>query len=107
MIAFMYWLYFALPLFWSNHFSPRWDIVEQLLPSDTMTAAISMALAGVAAIWLGMKANLDTGLFPKDCRTLILMSDAYTISDSSSSLAVSSAYTSLSFISPERKRDRS
>ena len=65
MIAFMYWLYFALPLFWSNHFSPRWDIVEQLLPSDTMTAAISMALAGVAAIWLGMKANLGHRLVPK------------------------------------------
>jgi hypothetical protein len=66
MIAFMYWLYYALPLFWE----PR-TITEIYSPtghevSDVgVTLAMLMTVLGVASLWLGMRARVGRRLAPR------------------------------------------
>lgn len=66
MLAFMYWLYFAVPLFLEDHvFSTIYEPVGHELGSDTITLALLMALIGVASLWLGMKSGFSKVLVPR------------------------------------------
>lgn len=52
-IAFMHWIYFALPLFWgSRRVESRfaWTVAE-----DLVTPVMAMVLLGVGALWVGMR----------------------------------------------------
>jgi predicted ABC-type exoprotein transport system permease subunit len=58
-ISFMYWIYFALSLFWgprtlSGNENPR----EPRVPEEAVTAALELAVIGMLAISLGMRARL-------------------------------------------------
>lgn len=54
MLAFMYWLYYAVPLFLEDHvFSTIYEQVGHELTPETITLALLMALVGVCSLWLG------------------------------------------------------
>lgn len=65
MVSGMYWMYYALPLFWGDRhgvssFSAGMDITE-----EAITASMIMATLGVAACWLGMRTGAGRGLVPR------------------------------------------
>jgi len=58
LLAFMYWLYYAVPLFLEDHvFVTVNEPVGHELSSGTITLALLMALIGVCALWLGMRSG--------------------------------------------------
>jgi hypothetical protein len=63
MLAFIYWLYFVLPLFWGDLVSI--GIEARPLEQNSVTATMIMAVLGVAMIGLGMKSGLGRLLIPK------------------------------------------
>jgi hypothetical protein len=66
MIAFMYWLYYAVPLFLEDHvFSGAYEPVGHQLSEGTITLSLLMALTGVCSLWLGMKSRAARSLVPK------------------------------------------
>ena len=66
MIAFMYWLYFALPLFWEPHtISEIYSPVGRELSDAGITKAMLMAVLGVGSLWLGMKARAGRLFSPR------------------------------------------
>jgi hypothetical protein len=56
-VAFMYWLFYAVPLFWGDRVRPSSGIA-QLVSDGTITQTMLMALLGVGALWLGMRSRL-------------------------------------------------
>lgn len=66
MIAFMYWLYYVLPLFWEPHtISEIYSPVRRELSADGIAKAMLMAVLGVGSLWLGMRARLGSRLAPR------------------------------------------
>ena len=66
MIAFMYWLYYVLPLFWEPHtileiYSPLGHEVS----GAGVTSAMLMVVLGVGSLWLGMHARVGRLLAPR------------------------------------------
>jgi len=66
MIAFMYWLYYALQLFWGNL---AVDVGDSYFGRNVDPAkirdALFMVLLGVASLWLGMKSPLARLIIPR------------------------------------------
>lgn len=66
MLAFMYWLYYAVPLFLEDHvFATISEPIGHELSSQTITLALLMALIGVCALWLGMRLGIGKSLVPR------------------------------------------
>lgn len=66
LLAFMYWLYYAVPLFLEDHvFATINESVGHELSSDTVTLALLMALIGVCALWLGMRLGIAKLMVPR------------------------------------------
>lgn len=66
MIAFMYWLYYAVPLFLEDHvFSAVYEPVGHQLSDGTVTLSLLMALIGVCCLWLGMRSRAARSLVPR------------------------------------------
>jgi hypothetical protein len=65
MIAGMYWLYYALPLFWGDRYSVSMFRQGLDIPESTITASISLAVIGVVAFWLGMRTRIGQRLVPR------------------------------------------
>jgi hypothetical protein len=66
LIAFMYWVYYALALFWgartpSGVATPN----EKYLSEGTITWSLGFAITGVSAMWFGMKVRLGKYLVPR------------------------------------------
>lgn len=54
-IAFMYWLYYAVPLFWTDRIiDDRTVAFGREVTSSGVTLALLMAVLGVSALWAGM-----------------------------------------------------
>src|SRR6185437_10694022 len=71
MLAFMFWLYYAVPLFLEDHiFATIYEPIGHELPADTITLALLMSFIGVCALWLGMKSGIAGLTIP--CRLLSL-----------------------------------
>lgn len=65
-ISFMYWIYFALSLFWGPRTVSGKDTPgEALVSEEAITAALELAVVGVLAIWLGMRARLARHIVPE------------------------------------------
>jgi hypothetical protein len=65
LLAFMYWLYYAVPLFLEDHvFATINEPVGHELSSDTLTLALLMALIGVCALWVGMRSGIAKLIVP-------------------------------------------
>lgn len=70
-ISLMYWIYFALGLFWgartvSGDISPN----EARVPDEALTASLELAVVGVLAVWVGMRTRLSRRLIPNRMPTL-------------------------------------
>jgi hypothetical protein len=66
MLAFMYWLYYAVPLFLEDHmFSTISEPLGHELTQSSITMALLMALAGISFLWLGMKLNIARLSLPR------------------------------------------
>jgi hypothetical protein len=73
MLAFMYWLYYAIPLFLEDHvFSTVNEPIGHELAADTITLAILMVLLGVCSLWLGMKSGVARLVVPRSQLSLEL-----------------------------------
>jgi len=73
MLAFMYWLYYAVPLFLEDHvFATTFEPIGHELTSDTITLALLMSLFGVCALWLGMKSGIARLMVPRSRLSLDL-----------------------------------
>ena len=56
MLAFMYWLYYTVPFFWTDRFiNDRGEQFGRELSDIAITSALWMALLGMCALWFGMK----------------------------------------------------
>jgi len=66
MIAFTYWLFYALPLFWEPHtISDIYTPVRVEISDFGVTMAMLMAVLGVSSLWLGMHAKLGRLFAPR------------------------------------------
>jgi hypothetical protein len=66
MLAFMYWLYYAVPLFMEEHIiSNFYEPIGHQLPETTLTRALLMALIGICSMWLGTKSGLARFVVPR------------------------------------------
>ena len=66
MLAFMYWLYYGVPLFLEDHvFFSVFEPVGHELASYTITLSLAMALLGVASLWFGMRLQPARAIVPK------------------------------------------
>jgi len=66
MLAFMYWLYYAVPLFLEDHvLSTIFEPVGHELTPDTITLALLMTLIGVCSLWLGMRSGIARVIVPR------------------------------------------
>ncbi len=66
MLAFMYWLYYAVPLFLEDHvFSVYYEAEAHELTPETITLALIMALIGVCSLWAGMRSGITGLLVPR------------------------------------------
>jgi hypothetical protein len=73
MLAFMYWLYYAVPLFLEDHiFSTISEPAGHNLDPDAITLALLMALVGVSCLWLGMKWGIARLIVPHNQLSLEL-----------------------------------
>jgi len=65
-ISFMYWIYYALSLFWgARTVSGDDNLGEMNVPNEMITAALELAVLGVVAMWLGMRVRLSRRLIPR------------------------------------------
>jgi hypothetical protein len=65
-LAIMYWLYYAVPLFLEDHvFSTIYEPFGHELAESTLTLALLMALVGVCSLWLGMRSGLARMIVPR------------------------------------------
>src|SRR5713101_2234047 len=54
LLAGMYWLFYAVPLFWASHeVGSVWG--RRLLSERAITASLYLALTGVVALWVGIR----------------------------------------------------
>ncbi|MEA2173649.1 MAG: hypothetical protein QOD00_1241 [Blastocatellia bacterium] len=65
MISFMYWLYYALPLFWGERLITQAAGADRTVSEEGVTATMFMVLLGVASLWLGMRAGVGRRLTPR------------------------------------------
>ncbi len=63
MIAFMYWLYYAVPLFWQPHtITDVYGGVGRDVSETGVTLAMLMAVLGVCSLWVGLQVRLGRRL---------------------------------------------
>jgi hypothetical protein len=71
MISFMYFLYYAVPMFWGDlmittDFAPR----GQQVSDDGVTEALALAFLGIGSLGLGMKVGIGRRLTPRNLEFL-------------------------------------
>ncbi len=65
-LSFMYWLYYAVPLFLEERvISTIYEPVGHDLSENSITKALLMSLVGVCSLWLGMNSGLTRSIVPK------------------------------------------
>ena len=62
LLAFMYWIYYAIPLFWGNRKSLQ---SAHAVSSQTIDRAMLLAILGVACLWFGIKSGVGRHLAPR------------------------------------------
>lgn len=66
MLGFMYWLYYAVPLFLEEHIlSTVSEPIGHELRQNTITLALLMVLVGISSLWLGMRSNVARLIVPR------------------------------------------
>ena len=73
MLAFMYWLYYAVPLFLEDHFfATLSEPVGHELSESTITLALLMPVVGICSMLLGIKSGLGRLVVPRSRLSLEL-----------------------------------
>jgi hypothetical protein len=65
LLSLMYWLYYAVPLFWGDRVIS--DVSTPLgreLPDEAFTTTMALVVAGVVALWIGMNSKIGSLLAP-------------------------------------------
>ena len=71
MVAFVYWLYYAVQLFWGEFVvSVTFSALGRPVVPEKITEAMLMTLFGVACVWLGMRTRIGQFLIPKNIPAL-------------------------------------
>ncbi len=65
MIAFMYWLYYAFPLFWGTREAVSMWNSGLNVSDEAVTSAMVMSVLGVIALWLGIKSKVGRRWSPR------------------------------------------
>lgn len=66
MLAFMYWLFYGVPLFLEERvIASVYDAQPNQLSTEVITAALLMALIGIGCLWLGMKSRIGQFFVPR------------------------------------------
>jgi hypothetical protein len=65
MIAFIYWLYYAFPLFWGDRDVLQADVNNRTVSPEAVTWAMVMVLLGTFSLLLGLRAGLGRKLVPR------------------------------------------
>src|SRR5947207_291611 len=66
-ISFMYWLYYAVSLFWgARTVSGGENLNERNVSDESITSALLLCALGVSFLWLGMRTRLSRYLVPKE-----------------------------------------
>ncbi|MDX6692478.1 MAG: hypothetical protein QOF02_81 [Blastocatellia bacterium] len=65
LIAGIYWLYYALPLFWGDRYAVANFKQGLAITEEAVTVSMLLVLAGVIAFWLGMKLNIGRRFVPR------------------------------------------
>jgi hypothetical protein len=77
-LSFMYWLYYAVGLFWVEHTVALRNLpAARQLSVSSITASLFMALLGVSCLWLGMKSGVGARLTPKRVPSARVMNSNY------------------------------
>jgi len=100
MLAFMYWLYYAVPLFLEDHVISSVTDPSNELTSQSITFALLMCLVGVSALWLGMRWRIARLFVPRArlslelthsklnyVRAVLIVGSALNLSDAPTQLA--------------------
>lgn len=70
LIAAMYWLFFALPLFWGESYIAEYRHLRPI-PPEVITQTLEMAVGGMVFLWLGMKSRLLNSVAPRRLPDLV------------------------------------
>jgi len=67
LISFLYWVYFALALFWGARTPSGVETpFEKEVPQEAVTWSLAMVVTGVCAVWVGMRVRLSNYLVPQN-----------------------------------------
>ncbi len=72
MLAFMYWLYYAVQLFWGSLTVSVSYSAGRVVEPERIRDAVLMALLGVCCVWLGMRSRVSRFLMPSSTPSLML-----------------------------------
>jgi hypothetical protein len=64
LVAFYYWVYFALELFLGGRFAPDWKHQGRLISDAAITETMLLVLLGIGCLWLGMQSKLGRSMTP-------------------------------------------
>jgi oligosaccharide repeat unit polymerase len=65
MISFIFWLYYAFPLFWGNRLAVSLWNSGEAISNSAVTGAMLMAVLGVFSMWLGTKSGIGRRWSPQ------------------------------------------
>jgi hypothetical protein len=65
MITFIYWLYYAFPLFWGDRLAVNLWSSGMTISDGAVTGAMLVAVVGIFSIWLGMRSGIGRRWSPK------------------------------------------
>jgi hypothetical protein len=66
LIGFMYWIYYAVGIFWGTRTASGKDTpFDQILPDDVITWSLAMAVTGVVSMWLGTRSKVARRFLPR------------------------------------------
>jgi hypothetical protein len=65
LISFVYWIYYALPLFWgARTVASAETVFDVLISPDSISWSLVLAVTSVSVVWLGMRMRLGRRLVP-------------------------------------------
>ena len=65
MISFVFWLYYAFPLFWGDRLAVAMWASGETISDSAVTQAMLMVILGVVSLWLGIKSGIGRRWSPK------------------------------------------
>ena len=61
----MYWLFFALQVFWGDRLAPDWRNPARQIGDEAITQAMLLVVLGVMSLWLGIASTFGRRMAPQ------------------------------------------